>query len=117
MYLKYVFCQQITSTGPVKALDEMQVDEDNSSLLPKTLNIRSKLDKTQSANKRAKMDPEMQLEGNTKLNKLRKQQFKRDKKKNAKQDKQAVNLAGALENVTLTTFKKDDYNFKEDFSL
>ncbi|KAI8429211.1 hypothetical protein MSG28_007739, partial [Choristoneura fumiferana] len=60
----------------------------------KTLNIRSKLDKTQAANKRAKIDPEMQLEGNTKLNKLRKQQFKRDKKKNAKHEKQAVNLAG-----------------------
>ncbi|XP_073951728.1 nucleostemin 1 [Choristoneura fumiferana] len=108
---------KITSTGPVKALDEMQVDEDEASLLPKTLNIRSKLDKTQAANKRAKIDPEMQLEGNTKLNKLRKQQFKRDKKKNAKHEKQAVNLAGVLENVTLTSFKKDDYNFKEDFSL
>ncbi|KAI8429213.1 hypothetical protein MSG28_007739 [Choristoneura fumiferana] len=70
-----------------------------------------------AANKRAKIDPEMQLEGNTKLNKLRKQQFKRDKKKNAKHEKQAVNLAGVLENVTLTSFKKDDYNFKEDFSL
>ncbi|XP_063378870.1 guanine nucleotide-binding protein-like 3 homolog isoform X1 [Cydia fagiglandana] len=112
---------KITSTGPVKALDEMQVDEDESSLLPKTLNIRSKLNKDHSEAKRAKVDPEMLLEGNTKLNKLRKQQFKKDKKKHARNEKVAVNLAGVLENVTLTSFKntskKDEYNFKEDFAM
>ncbi|KAJ0179710.1 hypothetical protein K1T71_004301 [Dendrolimus kikuchii] len=110
---------KITSTGPVKAaLDEMQVDEDESSILPKTLNIRSKLDKNNKNKEKSKTDPEMLLEGNTKQNKLRKMQFKKDKKKKAKNEKQAVNLADVLENVTLTTYKKkDDYDFKEDFSL
>lgn len=95
----------------------MQVDEDESSLLPKTLTIRPKLDKT-SKNERTKSDPEMQIEGNTKLNKLRKMQFKRDKKKRARNEKQAVKLADVLENVTLTSAKKSDaYDFKEDFKM
>ncbi|XP_023936909.2 guanine nucleotide-binding protein-like 3 homolog [Bicyclus anynana] len=107
---------KITSTGPVKALDEMQVDEDESSLLPKTLNIRPKLDKTNKSKDKTKSDPEMLIEGNTKLNKLRKMQFKRDKKKKARNEKQAVQLADVLETVTLTTGKKnDEYDFKEDF--
>ncbi|XP_049866377.1 guanine nucleotide-binding protein-like 3 homolog [Pectinophora gossypiella] len=111
---------KITSTGPVKAAleDEMQVDEDESPLLPKTLNIRSKLGKGGKTKERTKQDPEMLLEGNTKQNKLRKMQFKKDKKKQAKNEKQSVELAGVLENVTLTTYKKkDDYDFKEDLSL
>lgn len=102
-----------------KALDDdMQVDDDDSTLLPKTLNIRSKLEKTTRATEKKKGDPEMLLEGNTKLNKLRKMQFKKDKKKKAKSEKQAVNLADVLENVTLTSLNKSDvYDFKEDFSL
>ncbi|KAG6460826.1 guanine nucleotide-binding protein-like 3 homolog [Manduca sexta] len=111
---------KISSTGPVKAAaeDEMQVDEDQSSLLPKKLNIRSKLDKNNKSKEKNKANPEMELEGNTKQNKLRKMQFKKDKKKKMKFEKQTVDLAGVLENVNLTTFsKKDDYDFKEDFSL
>lgn len=102
-------------------MDEMQVDEDEStSLLPKSLNIRSKLDKTGKGREKTKVDQEMQLEGNQKQNKLRKQQFKKEKKVRARNEKTAVNLAGVLENVTLTTYnnKKDDsYDFKEDFSI
>ncbi|KPJ21537.1 hypothetical protein RR48_00430 [Papilio machaon] len=111
---------QITSTGPVKAAleDEMQVDEDESTLLPKKVTIRSKLEKGDKKKGKEKNDPEMQIEGNTKQNKLRKMQFKKDKKKQKKVEKQAVNLADVLENVSLTTYKKtDDYDFKEDFSL
>lgn len=114
-----IYFPQITSTGPVTIDDSMHVDEDESSILPKALNIRSKLDKGSKSNERTKVDPEMQIEGNTKQNKLRKMQFKKDKKKRARNEKTAVNLAGVLENVTLTTYtnKKDDYDFKEDFSL
>lgn len=110
---------KITSTGPVKAAleDDMQVDGEDASLLPNSLTIRSKLEKATKPREKSKADPEMLLEGNMKQNKLRKMQFKKDKKKKAKDEKQAVNLAGVLENVTLTTYKKDDYDFKEDFSL
>ncbi|XP_013136247.1 PREDICTED: guanine nucleotide-binding protein-like 3 homolog [Papilio polytes] len=111
---------KITSTGPVKAAleNEMQVDEDESALLPKKVTIRSKLEKSGKNKGKEKKNPEMQIEGNTKQNKLRKMQFKKDKKKQKKVEKQAVNLANVLENVTLTTYKKtDDYDFKEDFSL
>ncbi|CAK1552840.1 unnamed protein product [Leptosia nina] len=106
---------KITSTGPVSALDEMQVDDDTT-LLPKSVNIRPKLDKTDK-NERTKKDPEMLIEGNTKQNKLRKMQFKKDKKKRVKSEKKAVELADVLENVTLTTMKNDDYSFKEDFPM
>lgn len=116
-----IFHPQISSTGPVKAAleDDMQVDEEDSSLLPKSVNIRAnKQDKGTRSNEKTKTDPEMLIEGNTKLNKLRKQQFKKDKKKKAKNEKQAIQLADVLENVTITSFKKkDDYDFKEDFSL
>ncbi|XP_041976684.1 guanine nucleotide-binding protein-like 3 homolog [Aricia agestis] len=109
---------KITSTGPVKAADDndMQVDDDDSSLLSRAVNIRSKLEKSKTNNEKIRNDPEMMLEGNMKQNKLRKMQFKKDKKKKAKNEKAAVNLAGVLENVTLTTYKKnDDYDFKADF--
>ncbi|KPJ01594.1 Guanine nucleotide-binding protein-like 3-like [Papilio xuthus] len=93
---------KITSTGPVKAAsDEMQVDEDESTLLPKKVTIRSKLEKGDKKKGKEKNDPEMQIEGNTKQNKLRKMQFKKDKKKQKKDEKQAVNLAGVLENPAL----------------
>ncbi|CAH0626787.1 unnamed protein product [Chrysodeixis includens] len=110
---------KITSTGPVKAAleDDMQVDGEDASLLPNSLTIRTKLEKAVKPREKAKADPEMLIEGNLKQNKLRKMQFKKDKKKKAKNEKQAVSLAGVLENVTLTTYKKDDYDFKEDFSL
>ncbi|XP_059052494.1 guanine nucleotide-binding protein-like 3 homolog [Achroia grisella] len=110
---------KITSTGPVTLLEEsMQVDEDESSLLPKALNIRSKLDKNKKSNERTKGDPEMLLEGNTKQNRMKKMQFKKDKKKKVRNEKKAVDLAGVLENVTLTSApKKDGYDFKADFSL
>ncbi|CAB3242962.1 unnamed protein product [Arctia plantaginis] len=99
---------KISSTGPVKAAlgNDMQVDEEDSSILPKSVNIRSKLDKGRKAKEKTKGDPEMQLEGNTKQNKLRKTQFKKDKKKKARNEKQAAGLANILENVTLSTFKK-----------
>ncbi|KAJ2946886.1 hypothetical protein O0L34_g16219 [Tuta absoluta] len=109
---------KITSTGPVNLQnDEMQVDEDSSPLLPSALKITRNTDKTKRTQDKTKQDPEMNIEGNTKQNKLRKMQFKKDKKKKARNEKQAVNLAGVLENVTLTSYKKDDYDFKEDFSL
>lgn len=96
----------------------MQVDDEDSSLLPKSVNIQTKLDKGNKTKEKTKADPEMLIEGNTKQNKLRKQQFKKDKKKKARNEKQAVNLADVLENVTITSYKKkDDYDFKEDFAL
>ncbi|XP_035457750.2 guanine nucleotide-binding protein-like 3 homolog [Spodoptera frugiperda] len=112
---------KMTSTGPVKAAleDDMQVDEEES-LLPKSVSIGSRLNKRNKPKEKQKdkEDPEMQIEGNTKQNLLRKQQFKKDKKKKARNEKQAVNLANVLENVTITSYKKkDDYDFKEDFSL
>ncbi|XP_047521458.1 guanine nucleotide-binding protein-like 3 homolog [Pieris napi] len=106
---------KITSTGPVKAVDEMQVDDDTT-LLPRSVNIRPKLDKA-NKNERTKKDPEMQIEGNTKLNQIKKMQFKKDKKKRARNERKAVELADVLETVTLTSINKDDYSFKEDFSL
>ncbi|KAH9645516.1 hypothetical protein HF086_000044 [Spodoptera exigua] len=96
---------KMTSTGPVKAAleDDMQVDEEES-LLPKSVSIGSRINKKNKPKEKQKEkeDPEMLIEGNTKQNLLRKKQFKKDKKKKARNDKQAVNLANVLENVTIT---------------
>lgn len=95
---------------------EMQVDEEDSSILPKSVSIRSKLDKGKKSKEKNKSDPEMQLEGNTKQNKLRKKQFKKDKKKRARNEKQAVGLASIFENVTLSAFQQQNLeSFKENF--
>lgn len=91
---------KITSTGPVKAAEnEMQVDEDESSLLPKKVNIVSKVvTKTPK-----KADVDIVMDGNTKLNKLRKMQFKKDKKKRARDEKKAVALSELLDQAVITT--------------
>lgn len=103
------------SSGPVKYMDEMQVDENEADvLLPKSLSIQAKLAKSDT-NEKVRKDPEMLLEGNTKQNKIRKKQFKKEKKNVARMEKRANNLADVLDTVTLTTFKKDDYDFKEHY--
>lgn len=60
-----------------------------------------------------KPDPEMELEGNQKLNRLKKMQFKKEKKERNRREKVATQLAVGLESFTLN--KNDDYQFEVDF--
>ncbi|CAH0728982.1 unnamed protein product, partial [Brenthis ino] len=94
---------KITSTGPVEVADDMQVDEDESNLLPKTLNIAPKMTKT---SKKVDVDISTTLDGNTKQNKMRKMQFKKDKKKRARDDKKAIELSNLMDQAIVTSVKK-----------
>ncbi|CAH2107029.1 unnamed protein product [Euphydryas editha] len=94
---------KITSTGPVKAAEnEMQVDEDESTLLPKKVNIVSKV--VRKSPKNAEVD--IVMDGNTKQNKMRKIQFKKDKKKRARDEKKAVALSELLDQAVITSVQK-----------
>lgn len=63
----------------------------------------------------------MELEGNQKLNQIKKKQFKKEKKQRNRRDKVAQQLSAGLENFSLDIDKQnamdDDYDFKTDFSL
>ncbi|XP_026490103.2 guanine nucleotide-binding protein-like 3 homolog [Vanessa tameamea] len=94
---------KITSTGPVKAAeDDMQVDEDESVLLPKKVNIVSKV--VTKTPKDSGVD--IVMEGNTKQNKMRKMQFKKDKKKKARDEKKVLALTEMLDQAIVTSVKK-----------
>lgn len=66
-----------------------------------------------------KIDPEMELEGNQKLNQIKKKQFKKEKKQRNRRDKVAQQLSAGLENFSLNMDKNNaneaDYDFKTDF--
>lgn len=66
-----------------------------------------------------KIDREMELEGNQKLNQIKKKQFKKEKKQRNRRDKVAQQLSAGLENFSLdidkTNAMVDDYDFKTDF--
>lgn len=78
-----------------------------------------KKQKKNDANK-AKVDPEMELEGNQKLNQIKKKQFKKEKKQRNRREKVAQQLSAGLENFSLggdkTNAMEDDYDFKTDFT-
>lgn len=69
---------------------------------------------------KAKVDPEMELDGNQKLNQIKKMQFKKEKKQRNRRDKVAQQLSAGLEFFSLngdkTNAKEDDYDFKTDFT-
>lgn len=67
-----------------------------------------------------KTDPTMELEGNKSLNKLKRKEFKKQKKDQRRREKVAVQLSAGLENFSLTTSpnKGDkDYSFEKDFDM
>ncbi|XP_012265621.2 guanine nucleotide-binding protein-like 3 homolog [Athalia rosae] len=65
--------------------------------------------------RKKKVEPLFEIEGNQRLNKLSKLQFKKDKKERAKREKLAEGLAGVLEDISITT--TDDYDFATDFNM
>lgn len=86
--------------------------------LSKGVNIKTakKEEKKAAEPRRKKKDPEMELEGNLKLNKVRKQQFKKEKKKRNREEKAALQLSAGLENFTLKNKEEaEDYEFDENF--
>ncbi|RLU19755.1 hypothetical protein DMN91_008312 [Ooceraea biroi] len=103
----------IDSTGPVTAM-EIEMQKEAEYKVQKKL--KKKLQETKKevpAERKKKVDPLFEIEGNQNLGKLMKLQLKKEKKQRARREKAAIKLAGELENINFGT---DDYDFKTDFT-
>ncbi|XP_066994987.2 guanine nucleotide-binding protein-like 3 homolog [Anabrus simplex] len=118
----------IESTGPVDMMDTSGDKVDNGVLadnvsvsgIENSKKLRVKKDKEKSTKSEAKKTESlMSLEGNQKLNKHKKLEFKKLKKTEARRDREAASLAGVLEQFTLSTGQSsspaEDYDFEVDF--
>ncbi|KAJ8928028.1 hypothetical protein NQ314_019439, partial [Rhamnusium bicolor] len=110
------------SLGPVESVEEMKEDLKDNELLSGTINVTTvkKNVKNRGEARSKKIEPEMTLEGNQKLNQIRKKQFKKEKKQRNKRDKVAQQLASGLENFSLNTDKNmsvESYDFDKDFTI
>ncbi|XP_024883704.1 guanine nucleotide-binding protein-like 3 homolog [Temnothorax curvispinosus] len=104
----------INSTGPVTAAMEIEMQKETEYKVQKKL--KKKLQDTKkdmSGERKKKPDPLFEIEGNQKLNKLKKLQFKKEKKARVRREKAATKLAGQLEGFKLTS---NDYDFNTDFT-
>lgn len=113
---------QFSSTGPVKAkwVDDMETDDINT-LISSKVNIVSSLGKKktkdlneQEHNRKRKIDPEMQLEGNEQIGKRKKKEIKKKRKEKVRMEKKTDALVGALEDVGLGD---EEYNFDDHFAV
>ncbi|XP_011877644.1 PREDICTED: guanine nucleotide-binding protein-like 3 homolog [Vollenhovia emeryi] len=104
----------INSTGPVTAAMEIEMQKETEFKVQKKL--KKKLQDTKKnvpAERKKKSDPLFEIEGNQKLNKLKKLQFRKEKKDRVRKEKAAAKLAGQLEGFKLTS---DEYDFNTDFT-
>lgn len=102
------------STGPITSAMEVELQKEAEFKLQKKLKKKLENKPTKTPEQRKKTDPLFELEGNQKLNKLQKLQFKKEKKDKARREKAATKLADQLGEFNLTT--SDDYDFKTDFT-
>lgn len=120
-------CFPVDSLGMCKeASDEEDMDEDQpekkQELLSENVAVKatSKKSKVRGAARLKKGDPEMELEGNKRLNRIKKLQFKKDKKMANRRviAERAVKKqrTQGSEEVTVTN-SSDNYNFDEDFQM
>lgn len=82
---------------------------------------KKKTKKTSGKSENQKKNPEMELEGNQQLNKVRKMQFKKEKKQRMRKEVVAMQLSAGLENVSFATKTEgegeENYDFNEDFEM
>lgn len=118
----------IDSFGPVTLATDMEEDTNSQpgdkKMLSDNINImKNKVSKkkTKLESKAKKPDPEMLLEGNQQLNRVKKLQFKKEKKMERRREKVALQLASGLENFSIVESVKkredDDYDFNSDFNM
>lgn len=107
----------LETSGPVDALEQME--EDESELSQKVVSIPIKKGNVKQTKKKAedKKNPEMDLEGNQKLNQIRKLQFKKEKKQRNRREKVALHLSADLEKFSFKSKEEKDYDFDDDFNL
>ncbi|XP_018343334.1 PREDICTED: guanine nucleotide-binding protein-like 3 homolog [Trachymyrmex septentrionalis] len=104
----------INSTGPVTTAMEIEIQKEAEYKVQKKLKKKLQdMKKDKSTERKKKPDPLFEIEGNQKLNKLKKLQFKKEKKQRLRSEKATIKLAGQLEEFKLTS---DDYDFNTDFT-
>ncbi|XP_032672757.1 guanine nucleotide-binding protein-like 3 homolog isoform X1 [Odontomachus brunneus] len=101
----------IDSSGPVTAAMEIEMQKETEFKVQKKL--KKKLMETKNAEKKKKTDPLFEIEGNQKLNKLNKLQFKKQKKMKVRTEKKAAKLEGQFKEFSLNT---DNYDFNQHFT-
>lgn len=79
--------------------------------------VKKKNKKVNKESKTKEKLGEMELEGNQKLNRVRKLQFKKEKKQRNRQERAALQLANGLESFNLQGTPKEDYDFGADFNM
>ncbi|XP_063218124.1 guanine nucleotide-binding protein-like 3 homolog [Bacillus rossius redtenbacheri] len=98
--------------GPTKIIpDSVEVD---ATVSEKKKKQRWRKNKVKGVEKDKKMEALMSLEGNQKLNQLKKLELKKIKKEKAKKVRQETQLAGTLESLSLA--KGDSYDFVMDYT-
>ncbi|KAK1129225.1 hypothetical protein K0M31_020353 [Melipona bicolor] len=104
----------IESSGPVTSAMEVELQKETQIKIQNKLKKKlEKSKKKQNETRKKKIDPIFEIEGNQKLNKLNKLQFKKQKKDRVKREKAAIKLADQLEGFNIST--SDDYDFSTDF--
>ncbi|XP_016915980.1 guanine nucleotide-binding protein-like 3 homolog [Apis cerana] len=104
----------IESSGPVLSAMEVELQKQAQiKIQNKQKKQMEKSKKKMDETKKKKTDPLFEIEGNQKLNKMNKLQFKKEKKERARREKAATKLAGQLEEFNISA--SDDYDFNTDF--
>ncbi|KAJ8687512.1 hypothetical protein QAD02_023306 [Eretmocerus hayati] len=105
---------KMDSTGPVSAMTEESLDV---KIQNKKNRKRKSTEGSSSSQpeRKKKVDPLFEIEGNQQLNKNKKLLFKKQKKESNRRAKEASKLADVLDGVNLSA--SDDYDFKTDFTI
>ncbi|KAF5291181.1 hypothetical protein FQA39_LY14423 [Lamprigera yunnana] len=117
----------IDSLGLVTSITEMDQDTNmqpgDKKLLSDNINIfeNKKHKKGKGDPRTKKQDPEMLLEGNQQLNRVKKLQFKKNKKKERRKERVELELSNGLNNFIINeptgTLEKNSYDFSTDFTM
>ncbi|KAK0166801.1 hypothetical protein PV327_004284 [Microctonus hyperodae] len=112
----------IDSTGPVEAFavpsnpKEFKLYQMNEKQKKKEVDAKKTEKKTPGVNPRKKkVEPLFEIEGNQRLNKMNKLQFKKQKKERVKRERETTELADKLDGFNLDT--SDNYSFEKDFQM
>jgi len=105
----------------LKPCNEMEQDTPEDNLLSEQVQVTTKkknIPKKKPQAREKKVDSEMLLEGNLQLNRIKKKQFKKEKKDRARKNKLSEKLALGLENFSLENKdKSESYDFNTDFAM
>ncbi|KAK9687585.1 GNL3L/Grn1 putative GTPase [Popillia japonica] len=109
----------VESLGEVKC-DEMDEDKHVDDVLPDNVNVAIKKKQKQKAKAKPRIkkgDPEMEIEGNKKLNQIKKKQFKKERKDKNRKEKLTMQLSNGVDNITLNKSNNENYDFNVDFDM